>query len=361
MSCPLFLVVPTSFKGSISAREAARAIGRGVRAAGADVVEQPLSDGGPGLIDALQQEHDRCGMHRVSGPSAGAVQARILHQQNSAIIESADACGLHLVADVERDPWHATTRGVGELIALAAETADEIVVGLGGSATVDGGIGMAAALGWRFLDAKGAPLTATAAQLHRIARLEAPPQALNRRVLALADVVAPLTGPLGAAHVFGPQKGVAREDVDRLDDGLHNLAEVIRRELGLALGALPGSGAAGGLAAGLVAFLDARLLPGSEWVLEHVDFDQTLARASLVITGEGSYDAQSSMGKITGTVIERARVQGVPVLLIAGRIGVDLPAHVRAAPAQTRALTLADLEHIAQVETRRLLVGMIGG
>jgi glycerate kinase len=213
----------------------------------------------------------------------------------------------------------------------------------------------------RFLDANGVQLTPGPAQLQRIAHIERPGQMLQLRVLALADVVTPLVGPEGAARVFGPQKGVADRDLDPLDAGLQNLADVIGRESGIDVGTVPGGGAAGGLAAGLVAFLNAQLLPGSSWVLEHVDFDRTLARASLVITGEGSYDAQSRIGKITGTVIERARLQGVPVLLIAGRIAAELPAHVQPAPEQATPLTLTDLERIAYAETRRLLAGMIRG
>ena len=352
----MILVAPTAFKGTLSARAAAEAMAAGARAGVAHhVVTAPLSDGGPGLIDALEFKADRIETVPVRGPLSARVNARVLWRGKQAVIESADACGLHLVPEQQRDPWRSSTRGVGELIAHAAENADDIVVGLGGSATVDGGIGMAVALGWQALDANGVAITPVAAELHRLARIESGSRAFDRNITALADVVTPLVGPHGAARVFGPQKGVPSTQIDRLDRALTQLADVIARDLGKHIHALPAGGAAGGLGAALAAFLNARMRSGSEWVLEQVGFDDMLARASLLVTGEGSYDAQSSLGKITGVVIQRAAARGVPVLLIAGRVEGKLPEHVYAPNQQSVQLTAIDLERMVRAHSARLL------
>jgi glycerate 2-kinase len=329
---------------------------RGARAASrGEVVALPLSDGGPGLIDALQPVADRIEQVRVSGPLKGKVDARIMWIGSRAIIESADACGLHLVHEDERDPWNSHTRGVGELISQAAGKAMEIVVGLGGSATVDGGAGLASALGWRLLDANGKRIAPIPAELQRIARIERPVQSISAITTVLADVTTPLVGPDGAARVFGPQKGVAAVEIDRLDRGLRIFADVIARDVGRSVHDIEGGGAAGGLGAALVAFLGGRLRKGSEWVLDALGFDTLLARASVVITGEGSYDAQSALGKITGVLVERARATGIPVVLIAGRVEGALPPHVHAAEHNLHRLSIDDLEQAANSEIARLL------
>jgi glycerate 2-kinase len=352
----MILVAPTSFKGTLSARAAAEAMAAGARAGVAHhVVTAPLSDGGPGLIDALEFKSDRIETVRVSGPLGARVNARVLWRGKRAVIESADACGLHLVPEQQRDPWRSSTRGVGELIAHAAQSADEIAVGLGGSATVDGGIGMAVALGWQALDAKDVAITPVAADLHRLARLAAGEHRFAGEITALADVVTPLVGPHGAARVFGPQKGVPPAQIDRLDSALKQLADVIARDLGKQIHAMPAGGAAGGLGAAMAAFLNARIRSGSEWVLEQVDFDGMLARTSLLVTGEGSYDAQSSLGKITGVLIQRAAARGVPVLLIAGRVEGSLPEHVHAPTHPGGQLTAIDLERMVRAHCARLL------
>jgi glycerate 2-kinase len=353
---PLIVVAPRAFKGTLTARAAAAAMARGAGGAGdLEVVELPLSDGGPGLIEALESGSDRVEMHWVSGPMGERVEARVLWSGMQAVIESADACGLHLVAEGERDPWRASTRGVGELIAIAAATASEIVIGLGGSATVDAGLGMAAALGWRVLAADGAVIETVAAQLERVARIERPAHPLALQITALADVVTPLVGPHGAARVFGPQKGVATGDIDRLDRGFRQLADVFARDLDADVHDLPRSGAAGGLGAALVALMNAQLQSGSDWVLERSGFDHLLSRARLVITGEGSFDAQSSLGKITGVVIERAAARNVPVLLVAGRVDGELPTHVDAPAHGLPQIMADDLERIVRQACFRLL------
>ena len=280
----MLIIAPTAFKGTITASAAARAMATGARSVSDEfLLIQPVSDGGPGLIDALEA---RGGVqHRVfvRGPLGDDVAARILVQNRSAIIESADACGLQLVPEDRRDPTQLDTFGVGQLIRAAAELdVDRVVVGLGGSATVDGGVGMAAAL-------------------------EALP--IHLPVVALADVATPLRD---AARVFGPQKGASPAQVRMLEAALVKLIELT------GLPDFPGAGAAGGLAYGLRAFLDAEVTPGSAWVLRETGLDQQIPSARAIVTGEGSYDAQSRMGKITGVLVGLARAQRVPVLVIAG-------------------------------------------
>ena len=353
----MILVAPTSFKGTIGAAEAAAALAAGAREAcsGSEVVACPVSDGGPGLIDALLAVRGGdLRIVRVHDPLGRLVDARVLLTElqdgRSAIIESADACGLHLLATGELDPMRASSRGVGELIAAAGNLADTVVIGLGGSATVDGGAGMAVVLGWRLVDAAGRDVEPGGAALRRLERIHAPSARSATRVVALADVANPLAGALGAARVFGPQKGASNADVELLDQGLSRLASVIRRDVAIDVSALPGAGAAGGLGAGSVAFLDAQLVPGADWVLRAVGFDGLLARASLVVTGEGRWDAQSSMGKVTGQVIARAGAVGVPVLLVAGRVEGGLPSHVTAAVGADAPLDTDALRRIAARE-----------
>jgi glycerate kinase len=213
---------------------------------------------------------------------------------------------------------------VGEAIAAALERgaphgAARIVVGLGGSATVDGGTGMARVFGSRFLDSSGAELPEGGGALVDLAAIE-PGKPQDADVVALADVRSPLFGPDGAAHRFAAQKGATAEEVDLLEAGLERLAERIEHDLGLEVADLKGAGAAGGLGAGCVAFLGARLVPGAPWVLDRVGFDRALTASDLVITGEGAWDATSGLGKVTHEVIRRAREAGTPVLLACGRV-----------------------------------------
>ncbi len=301
--------------------------------------EVPLSDGGHGLLDACAAREPALerGSVRVAGPLGARVSAAFLARPGHAVVESAEACGLHLVPPARRDPLAASTAGLGALLWAAIDAAragnrpPSLLLGLGGSATVDGGCGMAAALGWRLLDAAGAPIPPGGRGLTELRRI-APPDRADRgrgaaevadlngvRIEALADVRTPLTGPLGAAAVFAPQKGADAAAVELLEEGLANLARRLSADLGVDAERLPGAGAAGGLGAGAVAFLGARLVPGAERVLEAVAFDAHLARALAVVTGEGSYDDQSHAGKVVGVVVERAVAAGVPVVVVAGR------------------------------------------
>ena len=351
----MILVAPTSFKGTIGAADAAAALAAGAREACPDVevVARPGSDGGPGLIDALRAARGgELTTTMVHDPLGRPVAARVLlvelEHGPTAVVECADACGMHLLADHELDPMRADSAGVGELIHAASRLAGTVVLGLGGSATVDGGAGMARALGWQLADAAGRDVGPGGAALRRLEHVRAPSVRGATRVVALADVTNPLTGPLGAARVFGPQKGASAADGELLDEGLARLAEVVRRDVGPEVAALPGAGAAGGLGAASVAFLGAELLPGADWVLRAIGFDALLARTSLVVTGEGSWDAQSSMGKVTGEVVARAGRAGVPVLLVAGRASGVVPDHVVVAGTGGGVLDTAALTTIAR-------------
>lgn len=355
------VVAPTAFKGTLGPGAVARAMAAGVREAApaAEVVERPLSDGGNGLLEAYASLAggvlEGCD---VTGPLGGSVRARYLRVGGTAVIESAEACGLHLIPPGRRDPLGATTRGVGELLLAAVGAgASDIVLGLGGSGTVDGGAGMARALGWRFSDAAGRPLAEGGGPLLALAEIAPPPEPIEARVVALCDVTNPLLGPLGAAGVYGPQKGAVGEDVARLEAALARLAEMIEAVLGLAVADLPGAGAAGGLGAGARAFLGAELIPGAEWMIERAGLPKLLETAELVVTGEGRYDAQSGMGKVTGRVVGAARAAGVPVLLVCGRVEGRLPPGVAAADACGRIVTATDITTLTRDACRALASG----
>jgi glycerate kinase len=335
------LVAPDKFRGTLSAAQAAAAVATGwARSRPEDVVEQvPLADGGEGTVDALVAalggERRRV---RVAGPLGDPVEATfgLVHRAGGALglVEMAEASGLALVSESRRDPLRASTRGTGDLILAATRAgASEVLVCIGGSATTDGGAGMAAALGIALLDAGGLPVRPGGEGLLDLARIDA--GGLDRRVRGLrvqaaCDVDNPLTGPHGAAYVFGPQKGASPQEVLLLDRALAHLAAVIHRDLGIDVRALPGAGAAGGLGAGLVAFLGARLRRGVEVVMDAVGLPARLERSDLVITGEGALDASSLRGKVPSGVLETARAAGVPVLVLCGRTDVrpeGVPVH----------------------------------
>lgn len=354
----MILVAPTAFKGTLRATDAAAAMARGAQRAAPDakVREMPVSDGGPGLIDALRRAWGGSVRRvRVAGPVGDPVDARVLLARGHAVVESADACGLHRIPPAKRDPLRTTSRGVGELVAAAAGP-DRLVLGLGGSGTVDGGAGMAQALGWSLLDMDGRPIPPGGGGLLELARISRPvePPALPD-VVALADVRNPLLGDEGAAAVFAPQKGADAAGVRRLELGLARLATRIERDLGDDVRGLRGAGAAGGLGAAAVAFLGAELAHGSEWVLRAVGFADALRRAELVVTGEGAYDAQSAMGKVTGEIVALARAAAVPVLLIAGRVDARLPDGVDAITGNGERVTAETIEDRVADRVRRLL------
>lgn len=345
------LVAPDSFKGTLSAVDVCRAVDEGIRRTHDDVDVElvPIADGGEGTVDAFVlaaggQRHRT----RVSGPYREAVDAEwAVLPDGTAVVEIAAAAGLPLVG-TDRRTHDATTYGVGELIREAARSgAARLVVGLGGSASTDGGCGAAAACGVRFLDAAGTEFVPTGADLTRIARIDT--DGLDRTVAKLAieamcDVDNPLTGEQGAAAVFGPQKGADPAMVRLLDDGLSHLAEVVRRDLGVDVVATPGAGAAGGLGGGMIAFLGAELRSGVEAVLDVVGFDERLRGAAAVVTGEGSFDAQSFHGKVVQGVARRAQRAGVPVHVLAGRVDdVVQPQLAKHGIVEARAVTPAGM------------------
>jgi glycerate 2-kinase len=324
------VIAPNAFKGSLSALEAAEAIADGVRAAVADaeLALIPIADGGDGTVDALvAATHGERNTLRVHGPLGDPVDADygLIEQRSTAVIEMANAAGLALVPARQRDPRITTTYGVGELLQHAYDGgARHFVVGIGGSATNDGGAGMAQALGYHLLDASGYELQPGGLALQRLARIYVGGVHANWKEAAVdvaCDVTNPLTGPSGASAVYGPQKGATLEVVAELDAALQHFAEVIRRDLGVDVEHLPGAGAAGGLGAGLVAFTGARLRPGAEMMMETLHLDQRLAGAQLVITGEGRLDSQTArFGKGPAAVARHARNAGIPVVAIAGSV-----------------------------------------
>ncbi len=352
------LVAPTAFKGTFGPTAVAQALAEAVLSVwpGATVVQRPLSDGGNGLLEACAAlEAGVLETYEVAGPLGVPTRARLLRLAGAAVIESAEACGLHLVPAERRDPLRASTAGVGQLLLAAARgAAGEIVLGLGGSATVDGGTGMARALGWRFFGAAGRPLEEGGGALRELRRIDRAGRALDARVVALCDVDNPLLGPRGAARVYGPQKGASPADVEALERGLGRLAELLESQFALQVAELPGAGAAGGLGAGALAFLGAELVSGAEWMIERAGLREILLRADLVITGEGSFDAQSAMGKVTGRVIEAAHAAGVPVLLVCARVAGPLPAGVEAVDGGGRPLAEDDLVQLARDACRAL-------
>jgi glycerate 2-kinase len=324
------VIAPNAFKGSLSALEAAEAIREGVHVAApeAEVVLVPIADGGDGTVEALVaatqgDRHSR----RVRGPLGDPVEAEygMLDGGSTAVIEMAKAAGLALVPTERRDPRITTTYGVGELLQHASDGgARHFIVGIGGSATNDGGAGMAQALGYHLLDESGGELPPGGLALKRLARIHAGGVHADWKqtdVEVASDVTNPLTGPRGASAVYGPQKGATPEMVAELDAALHHFAEIIQRDLGVDVEQLPGAGAAGGLGAGLVAFTGARLRPGAEMVMEALRLDERLAGAQLVITGEGRIDSQTArFGKGPAAVARHARNAGIPVIGIGGSV-----------------------------------------
>lgn len=324
------VIAPDSFKECLPAADVAAAMARGVRAAApdAEVVCVPMADGGEGTVRALvAATGGRLLSARVTGPLGEPVEAEygLLGDGRTAALEMAAASGLPLVPPERRDPMAATTFGTGELIAAALELGVErIVLGIGGSATVDGGAGMAQALGARLLDAQGAPVGRGGGALAQVARIDV--SALDPRLRRVecevaCDVANPLTGPRGAARVYGPQKGATPEMVERLDASLARWAEVLERDLGAHVSDTPGAGAAGGLGAGLMAFLHARLVPGVELVVKAVGLDEKVRGADLVLVGEGRLDEQTAYGKVPVGVARVARARGIPAVALVGSLG----------------------------------------
>ncbi len=326
------VIAPDKFKEALSAREVARAIERGVRRAlpQAEIDLVPMADGGEGTVEALLAATGGASRRTiVTDPLGNRVEAAwgMLGDGTTAVLEMAAASGLALVPPDKRDPTRTTTCGTGELIRAALDAgASRILIGIGGSATTDGGTGAAQAAGVGFLTSSGnrqdRPLTG--GDLGEIAHVDV--SGRDQRIAATTvevacDVDNPLLGPRGAAAIYSPQKGATPEQVALLERGLAHLADVIERDLGRNVRDFPGAGAAGGLGAGLVAFFNARLRPGIEIVMDATHLRERIGGADLVITGEGRIDAQSMMGKVIEGVGRAGQSAGVPVIALVGSVG----------------------------------------
>ncbi|GID93537.1 glycerate kinase [Amorphoplanes digitatis] len=317
------LICPDKFAGTLSAAEAAAAVAAGWHetAPGDETVLRPLSDGGPGFVEVLAAALDGRRLPvTIVDPLGRPATGEVLLAGTTAYVESAQACGLHLLTPAERDVNAATSYGLGLLLAAAVEAgAAEIVVGLGGSAVNDAGAGMLAALGAAPVDESGYALPYGGAPLITAARLGGRPRLRQVRLVAATDVDNPLTGLHGASNVYGPQKGATREDVLRLDAALDHFAGVLERALDVRdLRTLPGGGAAGGIGAALLA-LGARVTSGIALVTTLIGLEAQLDAADLVITGEGSFDHQSLRGKVAAGIAGGARDRGLPCVVVAGR------------------------------------------
>ncbi|QIH99107.1 glycerate kinase [Rhodococcoides fascians A21d2] len=350
------LLAPDKFKGSLSAAEVARALAEGLVAVdpSLETVCLPVADGGDGTVDAaVTAGWDRVAV-TCSGPTGEAVDTSYARRGDTAVVELASAVGLELLPGGRSDALGASTFGLGAVIAHALEAgAARIVVGLGGSASTDGGAGMLTALGARILDADGNDVARGGGALRGAVQLDVSglvPSARNAVFELACDVDNPLLGRTGAAAVYGPQKGAGPQELLYLEHGMRQWAHLVRNAIGRDVSGLAGTGAAGGTAFGAIAVLGAVAKPGIETVLELIDFAGALAGADLVVTGEGSLDEQSLYGKAPIGVAHAAREAGVPVITVAGRsvIGMDrLRTHGVVA-----SYALADLEPDPRISMR---------
>ena len=364
-----FVLAIDSFKGSLTSIEAEVAAREGILRVypRAETLCIPIADGGEGMLDALSTLGGQEIHLRVQGPLNDQVEARYLITADgqTAYIEMASASGLTLVPENLRNPLQTTTRGTGELMRDALDRGcRRLVIGLGGSATNDGGMGMFSALGIRFLDRQGKELEGRGMDMTATVRIDtslAHPALKTARCTAACDVRNPFDGPQGAAFIFAPQKGATPDDVQLLDQGLHHLAQLYRQTTGIDIATLPGAGAAGGLGGALAAFLHADLRPGISLLLEANGFQDKIKGADLIITGEGRADRQTLMGKVPAGVLNESRQTGIPVVLIAGQIAdeEELHAagfyHVCATTPKDMPLRVAMQKHTAQENIRQAM------
>ncbi|MGZ6365435.1 MAG: glycerate kinase family protein, partial [Ktedonobacteraceae bacterium] len=324
------LIAPQSLKGSLTAAEAGSAIAQGVRKiySEAEIEVVPIADGGEGTVQALvDASGGKLIQKMVTGPLGEPVQAffGLMGDGSTAAIEMAACAGLPLVPPEKRDPRITTTYGVGELMLAALDYGSRhFIIGIGGSATNDGGAGMAQALGASLLDLQGtkiAPGGAALAKLAHISTSNMDSRLQKCTVEVACDVTNPLCGPMGASAVYGPQKGATPEMVEELDTALAHYARIVEHDLNMSIGEIPGAGAAGGLGAGMMAFLHAKLRPGAQIVFEAVALEERIRKADLVITAEGQIDAQTAYGKSVGAIAEIAKRYGLPVVAFAGSLG----------------------------------------
>ncbi len=337
------VIAPDKFKGSLTAVQAAEAIRRGVLAAEPDATCKlaPMADGGEGTVEVFLERGAQRAVARVRGPRGKPVDAVYARDGETAILEMASASGLELLEPSQRDPTRTSTFGTGELLRSALDAgARRFVIGIGGSATDDAGIGMLRALGAHFLDGNGAPIEGDVLEYERTQRIDL--GGLDARIGDASIEVAvnvdnPLCGPDGASHTFAPQKGATPEQVDQLERVLAHVAAVAAQTLGHDYSQMPGAGAAGGLGFAFAAFLHAKLEPGVRLIARECGLDELLADATLCLTGEGKIDLQTLHGKTVAGVGEIAREHGVPVTAFGGVVDMDAAAKlaelgVRAVP-----------------------------
>ncbi len=327
-----FVLIPDSFKGTMSSAEICRIMEKEIRAhyPDAHIVSVPVADGGEGCVDAfLAAVGGEKRTAEVKGPFFDDMESfyGVIDGGKTAVIEMAACAGLPLVSD-HPDPRKTTTFGAGQLMSAALESGcEKIIMGLGGSATNDGGCGAAAALGVRFFDADGKSFIPVGGTLERICRVDLSgvhPALKKADIVTMCDIDNPLFGPSGAAYVFGPQKGADPAAVEDLDRGLRVLSDVVERDTGADAAFSAGAGAAGGMGYGMTVFFGSRLMMGIEAVLDTVHFDDLVHGADYVFSGEGKIDGQSLRGKVVVGVARRAKAAGVPVIAVVGDIGDDI-------------------------------------
>jgi len=325
-----FVLAPDSFKESMTAKEVCQAMEAGLKVSfpDAEFIHVPMADGGEGTVQSLiDATGGKIYTKTVSGPVGQKVTAQfgIIHSQHTAVIEMASASGIQYTNKATKNPLAATTYGTGELIKASLDQGvKKIILGIGGSATNDGGAGMAAALGVKFLDKHGAMLPPGGGALSLLSKIDI--SGIDSRIadvefIVACDVTNPLCGENGASKVFGPQKGATPEMVATLDAGLAHYAQMIFEQLGRAVKDVPGAGAAGGLGAGLMAFTQCQMARGIDIVTQYAGLSEKLAAADYCFTGEGGIDFQTKFGKTPYGVAQAAKSHGVPVIALAGYIG----------------------------------------
>ncbi|GAB3259898.1 glycerate 3-kinase [Larkinella harenae] len=323
------LLAPDKFKGSLTARQVCEAMTEGIQLVlpAAEIVALPMADGGEGTAEVLTLATGGQWLTvPVLDPLGRSVEASygISADSKTAFIEMSQASGLRLLRSHEYNPLTANTFGTGQLLLDAVRRGvSHIVLGIGGSATNDAGTGMAAALGWQFLDEQGNYLQACGGNLSQISRIIPPASSPMPTVDVACDVTNPLFGPNGAAVIYGPQKGASAEDIKLLDHGLQHLAKLILDQFGVDLATIPGAGAAGGMGAGALFFLKATLKEGVKVVMEQTRFVEQLTDADLVLTGEGKIDNQTLQGKLIHGIAQQARIAQIPVIALCGTLEAE--------------------------------------
>ena len=319
------IIAPDSFKGTLNASEICEIVSEVIKSHLSDAYIKciPMADGGEGMTDSyINVVGGRKVKARVTSATGNPIECEFgILGDDTAVIEVASCAGLPLMGN-NPDPMKATTFGVGELIKIAAKIGcKKILIGLGGSATNDLGIGMAAAVGYRFYDKKGMELRPAAENMDKVENISAPEKLPDVEITVACDVINPLCGPKGATFVFGKQKGVREEDMEEIDRAMEHFARVIERKFGKKITDIPGAGAAGGMGAAMTGFLNAKLKAGADMLLDMVGFEELLKSTDIVFTGEGRIDGQSMSGKVPVAIGRRAKKMGVPCIALCGSVG----------------------------------------